>query len=228
MPLKPVPAVEIEPQTPATASIIWLHGLGADGNDFVPLIPYLQLPPQCAIRFIFPHAPKRPVTLNGGVVMRAWYDIRSGEFTAREDEHGIQASQQLITTLIEHERARGIPAHAIILTGFSQGGAMALHSGLRYPQALGGIAALSTYLPLPHHLAGEKHPANRQVPILMVQGSEDSIVPPALARRSRQQLEKEGYAVDWHEYPMGHEICQEEIALLSAWFSRCLSNGPPD
>ncbi len=224
MPLKPVPAVEIEPQTSATASIIWLHGLGADGSDFVPLIPHLQLPPHRAVRFIFPHAPKRPVTLNGGMVMRAWYDILSGEFTAREDEHGIHESQRLITALIDRELARGIPAHAIILTGFSQGGAIALHTGLRYPQPLGGIAALSTYLPLPHRLAGEIHPANRHLPILMVQGAEDSVVPPALARHSRQRLENEGYAIEWHEYPMGHEICQEEITLLSDWFSRCLSD----
>jgi len=223
MPLKPIPVVEIEAPTTATASIIWLHGLGADGHDFTPLVPQLQLPPRSAVRFIFPHAPQRPVTINTGLVMRAWYDIISKEFTAQEDACGIHDSQQLIASLIRRERERGIPSRCIFLTGFSQGGAMVLHTGLRYEQALGGIAALSTYLPLAHHLADEAHPANQHIPIFMVQGTQDTIVPPALARESRKALENQGYAVDWHEYPMAHEICQEEISLLSRWFSQHLS-----
>jgi phospholipase/carboxylesterase len=214
-----LPAVVIEPVPPARASVIWLHGLGADGHDFESLIPHLGLPPAAGIRFIFPHAPHRPVTINGGMRMRAWYDI-SGAVPPREDDAGIRASEQAVRSLIEREITAGIAPERILLAGFSQGGAIALHTGLRYPRRLAGILALSTYLPLADTLARETDPANRQLPILMAHGTEDGIIPLPRALQSRDLLTRLGYAVEWHSYPMGHSVCTEEIADIAAWLLR--------
>ncbi len=218
--------IEIVTAAPPQASVIWLHGLGADGHDFVPLVPALALPPAMAIRFIFPHAPRRPVTINGGLVMRAWYDIYDAGFTHREDETGIRDAAQRVAALIQRETERGIPSQRIVLAGFSQGGAIALHCGLRHPQPLAGIMALSCYLPLAARLAEEQHRANRQTPILMIHGSRDAIVPPPLAQASKHTLEQLGHPLEWHEFPMGHEVSPEEIAVIGAWLQRHLGDRP--
>ncbi|MFQ5488055.1 MAG: alpha/beta hydrolase [Gammaproteobacteria bacterium] len=220
------PPIEIVTTAPPRASIIWLHGLGADGHDFVPLVPALALPPAMAIRFIFPHAPRRAVTINGGMVMRAWYDIYDAGFTRREDEAGIHDAAQRVDALIRREIERGIPPQRIVLAGFSQGGAIALHCGLRHPQPLAGIMALSSYLPLAARLAEEQHSANRQTPILMIHGSRDAIVPPPLAHASKRILEQLDHPLEWHEFLMGHEVSLEEIAVIGAWLQRHLGDPP--
>lgn len=221
----PLPAVVLEPAAPARSSVIWLHGLGADGHDFESLVPHLGLPPAAAIRFVFPHAPFRPVTINGGMRMRAWYDI-SAAVPPREDDRGIRESEQELCRLIWREIAAGIAPGRILLAGFSQGGAIALHTGLRYPRRLGGLLALSTYLPLAGTLAQEAHPANRDTPILMAHGSEDTIIPLSMARRSCELLTAHGHPVEWHCYPMGHGVCAEELAEISAWLVRTLEIEP--
>jgi phospholipase/carboxylesterase len=192
--------------TPAT--IIWLHGLGADGHDFEPVVQMLNLP---HIKFILPHAPYRPVTLNNGYEMRAWYDIFGLQPDSPQDEAGINSMQATLNAMIETEIAQGIPAHRILLAGFSQGGAMALHTATRFPQTLAGVLALSTYLPLKSQLSQQKHPANQQCPIWMAHGRFDSVITLATAQASRQTLEAAGYAVEWHEYNMPHSVCDEEI-----------------
>jgi len=212
----PLPAVVIEPTTTARSSIIWMHGLGADGHDFESLVPHLGLTPADGIRFVFPHAPCRPVTINGGMRMRAWYDI-FGAVPPREDDRGIRESELDLRRLIEREIAAGILPGHILLAGFSQGGAIALHTGLRYPLRLAGILALSTYLPLADTLAQEAHPANRGIPILMAHGTEDAIIPMPRARRSCELLAASGYSIEWRDYSMGHSVCAEEVADLSAW-----------
>lgn len=217
-----LPTVEIGSEA-ATASVIWLHGLGADGNDFAPIVPELGLASE--VRFVFPHAPARPVTINGGYVMRAWYDIRTVQIDAEEDEAGIRASAAQVETLIARERERGVPDRRIVLAGFSQGGAIALHTGLRHSPALAGILALSTYLPLPDRLSPEAAPAAADVPILMCHGSADTIVPVELAERSRARLMEAGYAVEWRSYPMPHSVCPEEVADIATWLRRVLSAG---
>jgi phospholipase/carboxylesterase len=204
----------------AEATVIWLHGLGADGHDFEPIVPELGLPPTLRLRFVFPHAPVQPVTINGGLAMRAWYDITND---GRQDAAGIRASQQRVEALIEREKSRGVAPARIVLAGFSQGGAIALHTGLRHPERLAGILALSTYLPLADTLAAEAHPANREVPIFMAHGTEDPLIPLARARASRDALRALGYQVEWHEYPMPHSVCAEEIAHIGAWLTRVLS-----
>jgi phospholipase/carboxylesterase len=209
--------VVLEPQLPARASVVWLHGLGADAYDFVPLVPELALPPDAAIRFLFPHAPVRPITINAGYEMRAWYDVLGLDRSARQDEAGIRASADLVRALIEHEIAAGIPASAIVVAGFSQGGAIALHTGLRFTQRLAGILGLSTYLPLHGALAGEAAAANRDVPILMCHGRFDPMLPIALGAATRDFLRNLGYPLDWREYPMQHEVSREEIDDVSAW-----------
>jgi phospholipase/carboxylesterase len=214
-----LPAVIIEPASPVQASVIWLHGLGADGHDFEALVPHLGLPPAAGIRFIFPHAPYRPVTINGGLRMRAWYDI-SGAIPPREDDGGIRASEQAVRHLVEREIAAGIAPARILLAGFSQGGAIALRTGLRYPQRLAGILALSTYLPLAETLAQEAHPANLSLPILMAHGTADAVIPLSRARQSRELLGRLGYTVEWRSYPMAHSVCTEEIADIAAWLLR--------
>lgn len=210
--------IEIETgEGPAVCSIIWLHGLGADGNDFVPIINELKLPRQTAIRFIFPHAPERPVTINGGFMMRAWYDIYHSDFNHRQDEAGIRDSQQAIDALIEREIARGISSKNIFLAGFSQGGAMALQAGLRCVQPLAGIIALSCYLPLVQSLANEIGQQNVSIPILMTHGTLDPVIPIAYAIASREQLLALHLPVEWHQYVMAHTVCEQEIADISNW-----------
>jgi phospholipase/carboxylesterase len=210
-------AVVMTPATPATASVIWMHGLGADGTDFVPLVPELRLPDAVAPRFIFPNAPVRPVTVNNGMAMRAWYDIYSTSIRDREDAAGIRASAAAVHALIDRECAAGISAQRIVLAGFSQGGAIALQAGLRYPQALAGILALSTYLPLAATLAAERTAANQSIPILMVHGQHDPIVPLELAHKSLAALQAQGYAPRLLEYPMQHSLCAEEVLEISRW-----------
>src|SRR5439155_1179674 len=217
-----LPTLELETGRPSTASVIWLHGLGADGHDFEPIVPELDLPDAPAVRFVFPHAPTQPVTINGGAVMRAWYDVYALEGVRREDAAGIRASQASVEELIAREKARGIPAARLVLAGFSQGGAIALHTGLRHPERLPGIMALSTYLPLASSLAAEASAANRGVPIFMAHGLYDPLIPIERAQMSRKLLESAGYRVEWHEYPMEHSVCAEEIADVSAWLQRAL------
>ena len=215
-------AIEIETTASPTASIVWMHGLGADGHDFVDIVPELSLPARPGVRFVFPHAPMRPVTINGGYVMRAWYDIRDDGGVRREDPAGVRASQKSIEALIEREKARGVPSRAIVLAGFSQGGAMALHTSLRQGERLAGVMALSCSLPLADALAAEVGPANRDVPIFMAHGTHDPMIPMARAVRAREILTGLGYRLEWHEYPMPHSVCLEEIRDISAWLTTVL------
>ena len=210
-------SIEVETGNDPTHSIIWLHGLGADGNDFVSIVDELHLPPEKSIRFIFPHAPQRPVTINGGYIMRAWYDIYHVDFNHRQDDTGIHASQKEIDTLIDRERQRGIITRNIVLAGFSQGGALVLQTGLRQSQPLAGIIALSCYLPLANTLTSEASSANAGIPILMTHGIHDSVIPITYAIASRDKLLTAGYAVEWHEYPMAHSVCSQEIADIGYW-----------
>lgn len=214
--------IELENGVDPTHTILWLHGLGADGNDFVPIIDELELPSDSRIRFIFPHAPMRPVSINNGFVMRAWYDVLNPNFSQPEDEDGLHDSQRAIEALLEREQQRGIAPERIVLAGFSQGGAMTLQTGLRYPERLAGIMALSCYLPLQQTVAAEAHHANSATSIFMAHGSRDPVVPLTLAAASRRQLLESGYAVEWHEYPMAHTVCVEEMADISAWLKRVL------
>jgi phospholipase/carboxylesterase len=218
-------AIEIETAPSPDSAVIWLHGLGADGYDFEPIVPELRLPPQLRVRFVFPHAPVRPVTLNMGMPMRAWYDIlQLGG--GREDDAGIRASQELVEGLLAREGARGVPVRRIVLAGFSQGGAIALQTGLRYAERLGGIMALSTYLPLAGSLQAERSPVNRDLPIFMAHGTLDPMIAIARARESRAALQALGYAVEWREYAMPHSVCAEEIADIAAWLLRTLAPAP--
>jgi phospholipase/carboxylesterase len=205
------------------ASIIWLHGLGADGHDFEPVVPELPLPPGLRARFVFPHAPVQSVTINYGHVMPAWYDVYGD---GRQDADGIRVSQGRIEALIARERARGVSTRRIVLAGFSQGGAIALQTGLRHPERLAGILALSTYLPLAETLGAEANPANRDVPIFMAHGTEDPVIPLQRAAISRDQLRKLGHQVEWQEYPMPHAVCPDEIADVGAWLGRVLAPAP--
>ena len=216
-------AIEIETAKNPSASVIWLHGLGADGNDFAPIVPALGLP-KAAIRFVFPHAPIQPVTINGGMRMRAWYDITDGAIR-REDESGVRASQKLIEALVAREKERGTAAKRLVLAGFSQGGAIALQTGLRHPERIAGVMALSTYLPIAGKFSAEASPANRDAPIYMAHGSYDPIVSLARAEESRALLQSLGYAVQWREYPMPHSVCAEEVAEIGAWLSKVLGLG---
>ena len=218
----------IEMQTGATpgASIIWLHGLGADGNDFVPLVDELDLARAPAIRFVFPHAPMRPVTINNGLVMRAWYDVSFGDLEGgakRADERGVRESQAQIEQLIEREVGRGIGADRIVLAGFSQGGAIALQTGLRHAARLAGIMALSAYLPFAESLAGEAAPANSATPVFMAHGTFDPMVPYLFGMKSKTFLDGLGYRVEWHDYPMQHSLCAEEIRDIGAWLNQVLA-----
>lgn len=219
-------AIEIETGRNPAATVIWMHGLGADGNDFVPIVNELDLTGALAVRFVFPHAPMRPVTINNGYVMRAWYDVSFGDLegrTKRADEKGVRASQEAIGRLIGREAARGIAPRSIVLAGFSQGGAIALQTGLRYPQQLAGIMALSTYLPLAESLPLEAAPANSSTPVFMAHGTYDPVVPYGMGSGSCELLSRFGYDVEWHEYPMQHSVCPEEIQDIAAWMRRVLS-----
>jgi len=198
-------------------ALIWLHGLGADGNDFVPIVPELVDPAWPPLRFVFPHAPVRPITINGGMAMRAWYDISGLEIAQRQDETGIRASIVLLDELIAREVERGIPCENIFLAGFSQGGAIVLAGGIRHAQRLRGIVALSTYLPMAEKTDAEASTANRGTPIFMAHGMLDPTISHALGEMSRDYLKQRGYAVDWHAYPMAHQVCMEEIADLRRW-----------
>jgi phospholipase/carboxylesterase len=215
-------AIEINPAGTPRACILWLHGLGADGHDFEPLIPQLGLVDALDVRVVLPHAPRRPVTINGGMVMRAWYDIKAADFSRGEDREGILESERQLQALIQREVDSGIPAERIVLAGFSQGGAIVLHTGLRYPQPLAGILALSAYLPLADTLAIEAATANSTVPVMMAHGMQDPVVPLMLALQSRDRLQQLGYCVDWHSYPMQHAVCPEEIADVRDWLARRL------
>jgi len=217
---EPLDAIEIETGKNPSASIIWLHGLGADGNDFASIVPEIRLP-QSAIRFVFPHAPVQPVTINGGMRMRAWYDITDGAIR-REDERGVRASQALIETLIAREKGRGTKVERLVLAGFSQGGAIALHTGLRQRERIAGIMALSTYVPIGEKLSAEANKANRDVPIFMAHGSYDPVIPLARAEQSRKLLESLAYPVEWREYGMPHSVCTEELADIGAWLVKVL------
>jgi phospholipase/carboxylesterase len=210
----------LEPEHTATATVIWLHGLGADGYDFYGVVPQLKLPPSSSIRFIFPHAPIRPVTLNQGLQMRAWYDILEIKKNSLEDEQGICASAQIVDALILSEEQRGIPSSNIVLAGFSQGGVIALQSGLRYPKPLGGIIALSTYLPLAHQLPKELSAANQNIPIFFAHGIWDEVIPIAWARNGRQILNQHQYPVEWHEYEMRHTVCNKELQDISQYLQK--------
>jgi len=212
--------LELGPHGPAEACVIWLHGLGADGHDFEPIVPELGLGE--SVRFVFPHAPHRPVTINAGYVMRAWYDIATPRIDAEQDAAGIEASAAQVNALIAREVGRGVPPARIVLAGFSQGGAVALHTGLRRTEPLAGILALSTYLPVAERLASEAAP-DRRVPIFMAHGSDDPIVPVALGRDSRDRLIEAGYDVQWHEYPMGHSVCPGEVADIGNWLRQRLA-----
>lgn len=210
-------AVRLEPDVPANASVIWLHGLGADGNDFAPLVPELRLPAAIAARFIFPHAPVRPITINGGMRMRGWYDIVSLTRSDQQDSAGIRASAALVQDLIEREVAAGIARQRIVLAGFSQGGAIALHAGLRQAEPLAGILALSTYLPLHTSIFTELTAAGRATPILMCHGLYDNVLPLALGSSSRDGLRQLGCQVEWRDYPMQHQVCAEEVDEIATW-----------
>jgi phospholipase/carboxylesterase len=205
------------------AAVIWLHGLGADGHDFEPIVPELRLDPGINIRFVFPHAPMMPVTINQGFVMRAWFDVRTADIGAEVDEKGIRASAELVNALIDAEIDSGIAPERIILAGFSQGGAIVLQAGLRYQKSLGGILAMSTFLPLEDSLDNEKSEANAAIPILLAHGSEDPVIPVDLAYRARRVLEREDYEIEWHEYKgMAHGVSEQEIFHLAEWLEQRL------
>ncbi|NII11327.1 dienelactone hydrolase family protein [Oleiagrimonas sp. C23AA] len=212
-----LPCVETETGACPTHSILWLHGLGADGNDFAPIVPELVAPEWPALRFVFPHAPTRPVTVNGGMAMRAWYDIKGMDLADKQDAQGVNASVTQIEVLLAREIERGVPAERIVLAGFSQGGAIALSAGLRHDQRLAGIVALSTYLPLHETLGAHLAEANRATPIFWGHGQNDPVVPYAMGQMSQQWLVGHGYSVEAHSYRMAHQVCAEEIADLRSW-----------
>ncbi len=213
--------VEVASDANPQGSVIWLHGLGADGHDFEAIVPELGVADQLSLRFVFPHAPMRPVTINGGMTMRAWYDILTLERGGPQDEAGIRESGRLLELLIEREHERDIPHDKIVLAGFSQGGAIALHTALRYPHRLAGLMALSTWLPLQDsfdtEVVGNTRAQSQELPVFMAHGSFDPMLPMALGQQSCETLEKAGYAVEWHDYPMAHAVCAEEIADIRNW-----------
>jgi len=217
--------VEIHPEADPVATIIWLHGLGADGNDFVPLVPELGIPESLPLRFVFPHAPMRSVTINAGMVMRAWYDILAFEGPDNIDLNQLLESAEALEILIHHEMERGMPSERILLAGFSQGGAVVLHTGLRYGKKLAGILALSCYLPNAETLEKEMSEVNRAIPLMMAHGTMDPLIPVAKSIRTRQELTRLGYQVKWHEYNMQHAVCPEEIQEIRSWLLQTL-DGP--
>jgi len=215
--------IEIETGSEPKAAVLWMHGLGADGNDFVPIVPELGLPRELAVRFVFPHAPMIPVTLNGGYVMRAWYDVSFDGVSKRPDARGIRTSQAAIERLIAREKARGIDSRRIVLAGFSQGGAVTLQTGLRHAEPLAGLMVLSSYLPLADTVADERSTENLSTPIFMAHGREDSVIGIELAEQSVAQLKTLGYSVEWHEYAMEHSVCLQEIHDVAAWLTQVLT-----
>lgn len=217
-----LPNIEVATNDNPQVAIIWLHGLGADGNDFVPFVQELNLSGLPGIRFIFPHANTMPVTINGGYTMRAWYDIIHTDLGRQEDEKGLRASQLQVEALIAREKARGIPASRIILGGFSQGCAMTLQTGLRYGEKLAGLLCLSGYVPMADKVAAERSAANADTPIFLVHGRLDPVIPIARATASRDLLKSLGYQVEWHDYYMQHSVCPEEVADISGWLHKVL------
>ena len=215
--------IEIETAPNPTVAIIWMHGLGADGNDFVPLVRELDLAGLPGIRFVFPHSETMPVTVNNGYVMRSWYDIVHSDLGRREDEAGLRKSQAQIEALIAREKARGIPARRIILAGVSQGCAMTLQTGLRHPETLAGMLCLSGYLPIAPTVAAERTEASLATPIFMGHGTADPVVPMARAMQSRELLQTLGYTIEWHDYPMQHSLCQQEVDDISAWLKKVIA-----
>ena len=215
--------IEIDTAPNPTVAIIWMHGLGADGNDFVPMVRELDLAGLPPIRFVFPHADQIPVTVNGGYVMRAWYDITNADLVRREDEAGLRRSQLQVEALIAREKARGIKADRIILAGFSQGCAMTLQTGLRHPEKLAGLMCLSGYLPLSATVAFDRTEESLDTPILMVHGRSDGVIPLARAEQSRDLLGSMGYQVEWHDYPMQHSLCPQEVVDIGAWLKKVLN-----
>ena len=215
--------IEIETAPNPQVAVIWMHGLGADGNDFVPMVKELDLAGLPAIRFIFPHARQIPVTVNNGYVMRAWYDIVGTDIARREDETGLRSSQVEVEALIAREKSRGIPAERIILAGFSQGCAMTLQTGLRHDEKLAGLLCLSGYVPLADKLSNERSDASLKTPVFLVHGTHDGVIPVARAHQSRDLLMALGYQVEWHEYPMQHSLCLEEVNDISAWLKKVLA-----
>jgi phospholipase/carboxylesterase len=214
-------SVVLEPSRAPDTAVIWLHGLGADGHDFVPIVGELGLPDDLAVRFVFPHAPVRPVSINNGMRMRAWYDIAPD--MRRQDEAGIRDSARIVEGYLRREFEAGVPPGRVVLAGFSQGGAIALHAGLRQPRALAGLLALSTYLPLPERHAAEALKERADTPILMCHGTHDPMLPLQLGAWSRDVLVQGGFKVDWREYPMQHNVCPEEIADIGAWLRERLA-----
>ncbi len=214
--------IVIETAPHPDAVVIWMHGLGADGHDFESIVPALGLPDPTAIRFIFPNAPVRPVTINNNMPMRAWYDIVALGGSAREDEQGIRESGQMIAAMVDEQIAQGIDSRRIVIAGFSQGGAIALFAGTRCQKPLAGVMALSTYLVLGETLAEERSTANQEVPILMVHGVHDQVVPLDRGRQAQQALEALDYKVQWEDYPMAHEVCMPEVQVISAWLQEVL------
>lgn len=215
--------VEIVTGPNPTHSVVWLHGLGADGNDFAPIVPELRLPATKAIRFVFPHAPVQPVTINGGMAMRSWYDILVPNLVRIEDEKGIRQSERAVDALIQREVGRGVPTEKIVLAGFSQGCAMTLHTGLRAPYKLAGLMGLSGYLPLIDMAEQDRHSANTNTPIFMAHGSFDPVVALERAQASHQKLTSLGYPVQWHTYPMQHSVCPEEIRDMAEFLNKVLT-----
>lgn len=213
-----LPCVEIEPAAPATAAVIWLHGLGADGHDFEPIVPELRLPAELPVRFVFPHAPSIPITINGGMVMPAWFDIRGMDLDNAVDESQLSKSVAATKALIEREQARGIASDRIVLAGFSQGGSVALHTALSYPEKLAGLLAMSTFFAA--HGRVEPHPANSDIPIHVFHGTRDPMAPEALGQQTVSLLQELGYQPEYKTYPMAHAVCPEEIADISSWLQR--------
>ena len=213
--------VEVTTGDNPVGSVIWLHGLGADGHDFEPIVPELRLPAELPLRFVFPHAPVRPVTINGGATMRAWYDILSLDATGRADAAGVRESTALLDALIEREQQRGIAADKIVVAGFSQGGAIAINAVLHAQQKLAGLMALSTYIPLPSEMAASG--GNRDLPVFMAHGSFDPMLPMQWGKASAEQLVALGFSVEWHDYPMAHAVCGEEINDIRGWLLKVLA-----
>ncbi len=220
-----LPCVEVAPfPGEPRHAVIWLHGLGADGHDFEPIVPELGLDPAVPVRFVFPHAPAIPVTINGGMVMPAWYDITNLDLGRRHDEEGVRRSARHVEALIRRENERGVPTANIVLAGFSQGGAIALHQGLRHPERLAGLLLLSTYLVLPDRLPAERSEANADTPVFQAHGSLDPMVPIAGGQLARRALEELGHDVEWHDYPMQHQVCLEELRDIGAWLRARLAS----
>jgi phospholipase/carboxylesterase len=226
--LKPLELIELATGAEPKGTVIWMHGLGADGWDFVPIVRELPLPEDLQLRFIFPHAPVRPVTINNGHEMRAWYDIKMNDISRVPDEAGIRESQASIEALIAREEKRGVSADRIVLAGFSQGGAIALQAGLRHRERLAGIVALSTYLPLEDSLDREAAAANKRTPIFMAHGTQDQVIPVQLAEASKRALEQRGYDIAWRAWPMPHSVCAEEVEELGGFFTRAYGGSRDD